>query len=233
MSRWKSRLSAVLAGVAVLAMLGAVPAAAHVTVNPETALKGDYAKLTFRVPNETDNASTTKLEVAFPTEYPLSSVSVKPHPGWSYEIETEKLDQPIDQGEGEEPLTETVRTITWTADDKAAAIAPGEFDEFEVSAGPLPSDTDEMTFKAIQTYDNGEVVRWIEVAAPGAGEPEYPAPVLSLTSPAGEQQAAPVAAQTETGQPASATAALVLSIIALVLGGAGLATGLLARRHRS
>lgn len=234
MSRWKSRLSAVLAGAAALAVLGAVPAAAHVTVNPDTAEKGDYAKLTFRVPTERDNASTTKLEVTLPEEHPLSSVSVKPHPGWDYEIATEKLDQPVDQGEGREPLTEAVRTITWTADDKAAAIEPGEFDEFDVSVGPLPENADQMIFKAVQTYDSGEVVRWIEISGEGAEEPEHPAPILKLTAAASEQQAAAPAAaeiETDTDQSASVTTALVLSIIAVVLGGAALITGLLARRR--
>lgn len=107
----ESRLTAVIAGAVVVALLGAVPAAAHVTVNPEEALKGDYEKLTFA------------------------------------------------QGEGEEPLTEAVRTITWTADSKADAIVPGEFDEFDISVGPLPENVDQMTFKAVQTYDSGEVVR--------------------------------------------------------------------------
>ncbi len=235
MSRWKSRLTGSLAGALALTMLGALPAAAHVTVNPDEAEKGGYAKLTFRVPTERDDASTTKLEITFPEEHPLSSVSVKPHPGWSYEISTEELDEPVEQGEGRDPLTETVRTITWTADDDSAAIKPGEFDEFEVSAGRLPEDADQMVFKAIQTYDSGEVVRWIEEAAPGAEErPEKPAPVLTLVAAEEtEQEATPAATQTDdpASQSATATTALVLSIIALALGGGGLAIGLLARRR--
>lgn len=240
MSQWKTRLTTVITGAVALTALGAIPAAAHVTVNPDEAEQGGYEKLTFRVPTERDDASTTKLEITFPEEHPLSSVSVKPHPGWSYEVSTVELDEPVDQGEGRDPLTETVRTITWTADSKADAIKPGEFDEFDVSAGRLPEDADEMVFKAVQTYDSGEVVRWIEVAAEGAEQPEHPAPILKLTAAddehgaaavGTEQEADPAAAETETEQPASATTALVLSIIALVVGAAGLGIGLLARRR--
>ena len=62
-----------VAGVAVLALAG--PAVAHVSVQPEgEAAKGGYAVVNFKVPNERDNASTTKVEVTFPSEHPLASV---------------------------------------------------------------------------------------------------------------------------------------------------------------
>jgi hypothetical protein len=35
-------------------------------------------------------------------------------------------------------------------------------------------------FKAVQTYGDGTVVRWIEDQPKGAPEPEHPAPVLTL-----------------------------------------------------
>lgn len=76
--------SAVLAVAVALALLSfAAPASAHVTVNPPQAKQGGYAKLTFRVPTETDNASTTKLQVFFPAHAPVASVLVKPRQGWS------------------------------------------------------------------------------------------------------------------------------------------------------
>ena len=62
-------------------MLPATSAFAHVTVNPKEAAQGGYAKLAFRVPNERDNASTTKLEVNLPADHPFASVSVRPAAG--------------------------------------------------------------------------------------------------------------------------------------------------------
>lgn len=38
-----------------------------------------------------------------------------------------------------------------------------------------------MTFTAIQTYSNGDVVSWIQTSVKGAPEPDHPAPVLRLT----------------------------------------------------
>ena len=36
-----------------------------------------------------------------------------------------------------------------------------------------------MVFKALQTYSDGNVVRWIEEPVDGGEEPEHPAPVLA------------------------------------------------------
>jgi uncharacterized protein YcnI len=172
------RITGVAVAAAVALLVAAPMAAAHVTVNPGEAPKGGYAALSFRVPNERDDASTTRLEVNFPTDTPIASVRVQPKPGWRYEIERTELDEPIEQ-HGEE-ITEVVSKITWTGGE----IGPTEFDEFGVSVGPLPSDVDQILFPAIQTYDSGEVVRWIdEPPAEGEEEPENPAPALTLVEP--------------------------------------------------
>ena len=167
------RAAAALAVVAVSVVVTATGAAAHVSVQPGTAEQGGFSALSFRVPTERDDAATTKVEVTFPADQPLAFVSVKPHPGWTDAVKKETLPEPVD-AHGTE-ITEAVATITWTADDAGAAIKPGEYDEFSVSVGFLPED-DQMVFKAVQTYDSGEVVRWIEEAAEGAEEPERPAP---------------------------------------------------------
>ena len=62
-----------------------------------------------------------------------------------------------------------------------AGSTPGEFDLFTISAGPLPTNTGKLTFKAIQTYSDGTIVNWIQATVKGAPEPEHPAPVLTLT----------------------------------------------------
>ena len=172
--------------------LAAFPASAHVTVNPSTATQGGYATLTFKVPTERDDASTTSLEVDLPAEQPLASVSYQPKAGWKIDVTKEQLATPITTDDGQ--VTERVAKIVWTATSDAAQIKPGEFDTFPISVGPLPT-VASMEFKAIQTYSSGEVVRWIEEAAAGStAEPEHPAPVLTLTpaEAAGTATAAPV-----------------------------------------
>jgi uncharacterized protein YcnI len=171
------RAGAVGAVAAAILLATAIPAAAHITVNPKEAAQGGYAKLAFRVPNERD-ASTTKVEVVFPEKQPFASVSVRPMPGWKIEVTKAKLATPIKAHDRE--ITEAVSRITWTADSPATAIQAGQFQEFEVSAGPMPENADELVFKALQTYTGGEVVRWIEEQS-GSEEPEHPAPVLKLT----------------------------------------------------
>ncbi|HET9381541.1 MAG TPA: YcnI family protein, partial [Streptomyces sp.] len=170
---------AVGAAVAASAVLGlAAPALAHVTVQPEgAAAKGGYAVVNFKVPNERDNASTTKLEVNFPADHPLASVMPQPVPGWKAVVTKSKLDKPL-ESHGQK-ITEAVSKVTWTAEDDG--VRPGYFQKFPLSVGALPEDTDQLVFKAVQTYSNKEVVRWIEVPQEGQEEPEHPAPVLALS----------------------------------------------------
>lgn len=233
------------AGVTVLAL--SAPAFAHVTVQPEgTAAQGGYAVVDFKVPNERDNASTTKLEVNFPTDHPLASVMPEPMPGWKIDVTTSKLDKPLEM-HGEK-ITEAVTKVTWTADGKG--IEPGYFEKFPLSVGQLPEDTDELVFKALQTYSNKEVVRWIEVPQKGQEEPDNPAPVLELSAASedghhgsaadedsdaesAEKTSADTAASDSASSDGTDTTARVLGIVGIVVGAAGVAYGVLAGRRRS
>ncbi|MGH3865503.1 MAG: YcnI family protein [Pseudonocardiaceae bacterium] len=176
--RWGRRVTAisavcVLAVLALIAMAGV--ASAHVTTDPPTAQQGSETTVAFRVPNERDNASTTQLEIDLPTDHPIASVETRAVPGWTSSVQKITLATPITTDDGQ--VTEIVSKITWTG----GKIPPGSFEDFDVLMGPLPTDTNELVFKALQTYDNGEVVRWIDTAPPGAPEPDRPAPVLMLT----------------------------------------------------
>jgi uncharacterized protein YcnI len=219
-----------LGGAAVLALLSAAPAAAHVTVQPDEAPKGGYAKLASRVPDESETAGTIKLEVTFPLDTPLASVRTKPMAGWTAQIVKQKLATPIKTDDGE--VTEAVRTVVWTAQ-PGVRIGPGEFNEFEVSGGPLPDNTDRLLLPATQTYDDGTVVNWdAPPPAAGAAEPEHPAPVLKLVEGTGAAGAGAAPTGTTSAQPANQPSGTVVSATAKDdtarwLGGAGLAVGAL------
>src|SRR5215469_13812388 len=91
---WRAVLmTGAVSAVAVLGFVGA--ASAHVTVNPDTASQGGEARIAFRVPDESDTASTTKLDVYLPTDQPVASVLVMPVPGWTSTVTTTKLATPI------------------------------------------------------------------------------------------------------------------------------------------
>jgi len=230
----RSMLVCFAAGAALV--LPATAAFAHVTVNPREATQGSYAKLAFRVPNERDDANTTKLEVNFPADHPFASISVRPQPGWTYAVEKTHLATPFKSDDGE--ITDAVSKVTWSG----GAIKPGEFNEFEVSMGPLPDDADSLTFKAIQTYSNGEVVRWIQEAQPGGSEPDHPAPVLKLTkaapattattTPAAESQGGSVAdpPAKDAASKSDVDTARTFGILGMAFGLLGFVSAIAARR---
>jgi len=229
-------------GVAAAALVAlALMASAHVTVNPGEVEKGSFARLTFRVPNERDDAGTTSLEVNLPEDQAFTSVRVRPLQGWTAQMTMRTLDQPIDNN-GEQ-ITEVVSKITWTG----GTINPGEFQEFDVSIGRMPEDVDSLAFPSIQTYSSGEVVRWIDPVVEGQEEPEHPAPTLKLIDPAPESgTAAPEEADNsgedtatvpvgETASQDDVDSANTLATIGLVVGVLGLAVAVFAlvRSRRS
>jgi uncharacterized protein YcnI len=234
--------SGLVAGLA-LVVLSAPPASAHVTVSSDSTAKGSGATLTFRVPTERDDASTTKLEVDFPTDHPLSG-SVLTKPGWTFAITKAAaastaspaasptptasasptasptmagMDMSgMDMGGGmhgnafpaavatdDDDAPAAIASIVWTANDNSNAIKPGGYDLFTVRVPTLP-DADALTFKALQTYSDDQVVRWIDVAAADTAEPDHPAPTLHLTA-ASPDKAQPAMAMPAGGMAMSST----------------------------
>jgi uncharacterized protein YcnI len=197
----------------------ALPAAAHVTINPNTAVPGGYDAFDVRVPNEETNADTTQVQLHLPTDHPIASVSVQPTPGWTIQVTKGTLPKPIKTDDGE--VTTAVTQITWSG----GKITPGQFQQFTISLGPLPTDTATLYFKALQTYTDKagktNVVRWIDMPSNGA-EPEHPAPSIALAKTAAPAAAA-VVKRSENG--ATGTAFGVAGLVAglLAVGIAGLA----------
>ncbi|MFC7342495.1 YcnI family protein [Saccharopolyspora griseoalba] len=233
--RFVARTAAWTATSGILLALTAAPAQAHVTANPETAERGGYAKIAFRVPNEKDDAATVSIKVQLPAQHPLSSVRVKPMPGWTAQLE--KVQIPPTKVAGSE-VTETVRSITWTAQ-PGQGIKPDQFQEFEASLGALPENTDKLELPTTQTYDNGEVVAWDQPTPPSGEEPEHPAPTLQLVPGEGHQHgggAQPAAHHSaEQAGPATDDTARYLGGAGLLVGalGVGVGAGALARGRRS
>lgn len=228
-SRRRGALLSTVLATAALVLLPVMAASAHVHVIPDSTASGGWSALTFRVPNESADASTTKVEVQLPQDTPFLSVSVKPVPGWTATVTEAELPKPVEvRGT---TLTKAARTVTWTADATDGGIAPGEYQEFAVSAGPLPA-PGEILLPATQTYSDGEVVAWDQPTPASGDEPEHPAPSIKVTaaddsghgaSGHGADAAAPAA--DGGGAPAwVGVTALVVALLAGVLGGLALAT---------
>jgi periplasmic copper chaperone A len=227
------RAAATAAGALALVLVGALPASAHVEVSSDDAAPGGFGLLVFQVPNETDSATTTKVEVQLPTDTPLASVSTTPTPGWTIDTQTSKLPKPVTV-EGA-TVTEAVTQVTWTAD-KGGGIGPEQFEQFELSAGPFPEGVDSLSFPTTQTYSDGEVVHWNQPVKPGtpeAQEPESPAPTLVLSgSDAAGHSAGTADGSTTASADTSDTVARALGGIAVLLGATALVTSLVLGRRR-
>jgi uncharacterized protein YcnI len=225
------RLGATVAAALTLALLPATAASAHVRVVPEQTAAGGFTVLTFRVPNESATAATSQVTVDLPTDTPLLSVSTKPLPGWSATVERAPLPAPVDfYGT---TLTEAPAHVTWTAE-PGAEIEAGQFQDFEVSAGPLPDAGTHLVLPAHQTYTDGTVVDWDQVADEGADEPEHPAPELTTTAASADSPELTTTAASAVASSAEPdTLARVLGAVGLVLGVVALVLVVVSRRRRA
>jgi uncharacterized protein len=140
-----------------------------VTLQPNEAPEGAYTVLDVRVPNESDSENTTKVAVQFPEGF--GDVSYQAVPGWSVKVVHAKLKKPIQTDDG--PITEGVKEVIFSG----GKLPPGQFQDFPLSVQIPGKAGEELTFKAVQTYEK-EVVHWI-----GAPETEHPAPQVLVTPP--------------------------------------------------
>lgn len=193
--------SALAAGLLVGPLAGL--ALAHVHVSPDEATQGGSATLSFAVPTEKD-IPTVAVAVAIPAETPIAAVTAPAMDGWTSALTTGTPAQPVTAADGS-AVTDVVSRVTWTA--SGSGIPPEESADFVLDVSGLPR-TDTLVFKVLQTYADGSVVSWIEEQPPGAAEPEYPAPVLSL-APAAAGAVSPTGApaQTPTASPAASPTA--------------------------
>ena len=218
----------VLATALVASLAFPALASAHVTLQPKAVPAGGFVRLDVRVPNETDNADTTKVQLRLPDGF--ASASYEPNPGWTVTVKKSKLAQPIKTDDG--LVTEQVSEITWTGHGQQGRIPPGAFKDFGLSVQVPGKAGDKLTFKALQTYSDGKVVRWI-----GPEGSDAPAPVVSVEAPAASEGSAPAPAA-PASSPARSSASSdsggsdTLSIIALIVGVLGLAAGVAALLSR-
>ena len=212
--------------VLVLATLTALAA----TVTSADAAAGGFGKLTFRVPNESDTASTVSIRIQIPEEAALASLRAQPVPGWTVTLTTSDLEEPI-ESHGQE-ISSYVSVVEFRAED-GGGIRPGEFQEFALSGGPFP-DVEQVSYPTVQTYSDGSESAWIEPTV-GDEEPEHPAPTLTLAAASDE---APATGGTDTASAAENTddsppvgLALFIAVLALLVGLAGVVLGWRAQRR--
>lgn len=236
--RNRRRIAAVTLTAAAVVAMTALPTSAHVTVSPDSAAKGSTTELSFKVPNEESNATTTSVQLQIPTDHPVAQVLPRQIPGWTVSVKTTTLAKPLVTDDG--TFNTAVSEIDWTG----GSIPVGQYQDFQVSFDPLPTDTSQMVFKAVQTYSNGDIVRWIDLSQAGQPEPDHPAPVLALTAadpsdPGTSTTSSPTASSSATAASGAAqssggdsgTVGIWLGALGLVAGLAALGLNLAARRR--
>jgi uncharacterized protein YcnI len=170
----KTRLI-VLSLVALSALVAVSAASAHVTVHPNALPADGFTVININVPSEEPTASTVKVDVQFPNGVYTASPAAMP--GWKAVVITKKLSKPVEVEPGESVSSRVDRIVF-----SGGRIAPERFLSFPVSIKvPDAKAGSVLTFKAVQTYSSGKVVRWI--GAPSSEEPAPQVLIRSASSP--------------------------------------------------
>ena len=155
-----SRIGTVVVGAVLALGAMAAPARAHVEVEATPGAPGATdATLKIMAAGESGTAGTSKLDVVADPAIAADQVTLVSGPtGWTLT-----------------PGTSGGFTLS------GPALAKGTDAEISLKVKQLPN-VPQVTFKVVQTYSDGEVVRWIELPGPDGKEPDNPAPVVKLTA---------------------------------------------------
>jgi len=230
LGRW---LGAVALALFVTVTLSASVAWAHSGFEPHSVRAGDVADLVLSLENERTDAGTVKLDLRFPEGQPLIVVAVPAAAGWTATVQGGAI--------GSEATG-----IVW----ERPTAGPDDDPAVTMRLGPIPSGAEQLQFKVLQTYSNGEIDRWIDDWPAGQPEPDAPGPVLEVTpgaatttppttiAPATTTATTAPAATTTTAAPTpsdddddSNTGLIVAAIVIVVLLGGGAAAWAIRRRR--
>ncbi|NEA66956.1 DUF1775 domain-containing protein [Streptomyces sp. SID12488] len=175
------RLTLAATAAAVLLLLTAGPAAAHVEVESDKAQAlAENVEISFDAEAESDTAGIAAVRVILPKGIAPGDVTYGEGPtGWKFTA--------ADDG----------YTI------KGPALKAGVNAEYSVVVRQLP-DVKELAFKSLQTYSDGKIDRWIELDESS----EQPAPVLKLKAAApGAKVVSPSPSETASESPSPTASA--------------------------
>ncbi|MEK3949203.1 YcnI family protein [Paenibacillus sp. FSL H7-0703] len=239
----KSRFSRFAASVSIIAagaLLFAGMASAHVTVKPSVSQPNAWETYTLKVPVE-KNIPTTKVALKIPKEVVFKQY--EPVPDWK--VATEK------------DSTGKVTTVTWTTEKDG--IQAGQYQRFSFVAQNADQNTT-APWDAFQYYSDGSIVEWTgdegsknphsiteitadatsatpaadsghDSAGTAAGHTSTDAAKDSSSpAPASNNAVEATPAASASASSAAQTTALVLSIIAVVLGAAAIGIALKRRK---
>ena len=133
----------------------AAPGVAHVRIVGAVSVAGGTRHdVVFRCPTERDSP-TVGLSIQLPPGIAPDSVRVPEMAGWH--------------------ITKVGDVVSWDG----GTIPPQAAETFTIDV-LLPRGPRDLPFKAVQTYADGTIVRWIELADSDEPRPPNPAPVLHV-----------------------------------------------------
>lgn len=141
----------------------ATSAFAHAHIEPDTAAKGSSGTFVLTLPNERSDADTTEIALVFDEDNPIGDAAVTTFDDWKSNAEY------LSDGEVLQKITLTGGRIT--GENSAS---------FDIELKDLPGKGDSFTIKVLQTYSDGQVVRWIDEPEADGAEPDHPALSISL-----------------------------------------------------
>lgn len=161
--------------LAAAGILLALPAQAHVTLDPASAPAGSYVRTSLRVPHGCNGAATTRISVEIPQG--IYTAKPMPKPGWRLSIERRRLPNPAQNTHGHE-VEEEVARITW----EGGPLPDDQYDEF-VLLLQAPNEPGGTLFLPVtQGCEGGRTEAWVE--RPAAGQHTHdlarPAPAMRL-----------------------------------------------------
>jgi uncharacterized protein YcnI len=158
---------------AIVFLLSALPANAHVTLEQRQASPGTFYKAVFSVPHGCDGSPTVRLRVTIPDGVILVKPMVKP--GWKIEMVRGPYPAAYSALHGAKQA-EGAREVVWSG----GQLPDSFYDEFVLTtfiSGDLVAGGT-LHFPVIQSCEKGEH-RWIETTS-GSGHSDDPAPALKL-----------------------------------------------------
>lgn len=155
---------------ALLCVATALPAAAHVTIDPPQAAPHAYVRAALRVPHGCGDAATTRITVRLPEG--LTGTRPMPKAGWTLVL-TPREGAPAPTAHG---AVRDLGAITW----EGGRLPNEHYEEF-VLRFRVPNTPDTTLWFAVrQECEGGAVVDWAEISAEGRRLSDYPHPAASM-----------------------------------------------------
>lgn len=162
----------ILAALLVPMLALAIPAAAHVTIDPPEVPANGFSRIALRVPHGCAGAATNAIEVALPEG--ITMARPMPKPGWDIAIEMRPLERPQPSAHG--LVREAPGAIAW----RGGPLPDAHYEEFVLMIRTPDRPGTILAFPVIQRCVDGASHAWTELADPANPRPRSPAALLRL-----------------------------------------------------